>query len=338
MERAFLRGVNLGGWLVLEKWMTPSLFRGVDAVDEYTFMQAPDAKEKLEVHRRTFVREEDFQWLAAHGINAVRIPVGYWVLESDGPYVEATEYLDWAMDMADKYGLKVLIDVHGLPGSQNGRDHSGRIGRALWYRSAAYRDRSLEVLGAIARRYKDRSSLWGLQVINEPWIGLFHWKLRRYYKQAYVRLAAILPQTVAIVFSDAFMPRLLSGALKKTTHTVVMDVHVYHMATPFAKQLSLKWFLKKTRRRQKMLARLSRTQPIIIGEWSGVISHQTMRRVPKEQHDALFRQYVALQQEVYGVTQGWFYWNYKTEGAGQWNFRSEVEAGLITLQNNHADV
>ena len=28
-----LRGVNLGGWLVLEKWMTPSLFEGLQATD-----------------------------------------------------------------------------------------------------------------------------------------------------------------------------------------------------------------------------------------------------------------------------------------------------------------
>ena len=26
-----LRGVNLGGWLVLEKWITPSLFEGLEA-------------------------------------------------------------------------------------------------------------------------------------------------------------------------------------------------------------------------------------------------------------------------------------------------------------------
>lgn len=28
-----LRGVNLGGWLLLEKWITPSLFDGLDATD-----------------------------------------------------------------------------------------------------------------------------------------------------------------------------------------------------------------------------------------------------------------------------------------------------------------
>ncbi|MCY0903238.1 MAG: glucan 1,3-beta-glucosidase, partial [Firmicutes bacterium] len=32
-----IRGVNLGGWLVLERWMTPSLFAGLDAKDETDF-------------------------------------------------------------------------------------------------------------------------------------------------------------------------------------------------------------------------------------------------------------------------------------------------------------
>lgn len=80
-----------------------------------------------------------------------------------------------------------------------------------------------------------------------------------------------------------------------------------------------------------MLKRLSLTQPIIIGEWSGVISGETMRHVPKEQHDELFARYVALQQDVYRTTAGWFYWSYKAEKPGQWNFRSQVEDGLINV-------
>ena len=30
-----VKGVNLGNWLVLEKWMSPSLFEGTTAEDEY---------------------------------------------------------------------------------------------------------------------------------------------------------------------------------------------------------------------------------------------------------------------------------------------------------------
>ena len=217
MDNIFLRGVNLGGWLVLEKWMTPSLFAGTEAIDEYTFIQTPGAVEKIDQHRRSFITEADFKWLRKHGVNAIRIPVGYWVLEGDEPYVGARKYLDWAMVMAEKYQLKVVIDVHGLPGSQNGRDHSGRVGRALWYKDAAYRQRSVEAVARIADRYKDSVALWGIQVINEPRLAPYQlvsfYRLRHYYRQVYQRLAGIVPPAVAIIVSDAFAPRLMSGVL-----------------------------------------------------------------------------------------------------------------------------
>lgn len=31
----YIKGVNLGNWLVLEKWMSPALFEGTTAEDEY---------------------------------------------------------------------------------------------------------------------------------------------------------------------------------------------------------------------------------------------------------------------------------------------------------------
>ena len=333
MQGEFLRGVNLGGWLLLERWMTPSLFKGTGAIDEYTFMQTSGAERKIDRHRREFMSEEDFQWLASSGINAVRIPVGYWILEGDWSYRAAPERLDWAMDMAQKYNLRVIIDVHGLPGSQNGRDHSGRVGRSDWFRSRSYRKQSIQSVASIARRYSGHDALWGIQVINEPRLGLFHWKLRRYYYEVHQRLSAILRPETAIIISDAFTPRLMSGALRQAArkHPVAMDVHSYHMATPGSTHRSVEWFFSKLKRRQRLFERLSAEQPIVIGEWSGVMSHKTMRQVPKVQRQQLFEQYVRLQQEVYGVTAGWFYWNYKTEGTGQWNFRSQVEAGLIEL-------
>ena len=36
----YIKGVNLGNWLVLEKWMSPALFYGTDAEDEYDLPRA----------------------------------------------------------------------------------------------------------------------------------------------------------------------------------------------------------------------------------------------------------------------------------------------------------
>lgn len=66
----FLRGVNVGGWLVLESWITPELFDGTGAVDQWTFDQTDGANSKLEDHWENFFTENDVSKLASYGINA----------------------------------------------------------------------------------------------------------------------------------------------------------------------------------------------------------------------------------------------------------------------------
>ncbi len=334
MEHQKLHGVNLGGWLLLEKWMTPTLFKDSGAIDEYTFMRTPGAALKIKQHRDTFITEEDFAWLQAHGMNAVRIPIGYWILGNCAPYVAAIEYLDWAMDMANKYNIQVIIDLHGLPGSQNGRDHSGQVGRAEWFSRKEYQQQTITTLVSIARRYCSHTTLWGIQVINEPRLGLFHFTLRRFYRQAYTQLTKVMRPGTHFIFSDAFSPRLLSGAVRaKQGFPVVMDVHLYHMTTLFSQFLSLDWFMDKTARRKRLLVRLGRRQQIIIGEWSGVLRHELLRNIPADKIDKVFSSFVKLQLDTFSDSTGWFYWNYKTQEPGQWNFRSQVEVGLIIPLN-----
>ena len=68
-----VRGVNIGGWLVLEPWITPSLFDNTgDAriIDEFTFGQFQDrgrATAALQRHWNTFITEDDFRQIATAG-------------------------------------------------------------------------------------------------------------------------------------------------------------------------------------------------------------------------------------------------------------------------------
>ena len=52
-----IRGVNLGNWLVLERWMEPELFRDTDAEDETWLRRLLPAKElerRLKEHRESW--------------------------------------------------------------------------------------------------------------------------------------------------------------------------------------------------------------------------------------------------------------------------------------------
>lgn len=328
-----LRGVNLGGWLILEKWMTPSLFAGTKAIDEYTLMQTPGAKEKIEQHRKTFITESDFVWLQQNGINAVRIPVGYWVFDGDGPYTPAIKYLDWAVKMAAKYKLKVLIDLHGLKGSQNGKDHSGRVGKNEWHKRKDYRSESIDTLEKIARRYHDETAVWGIELINEPKFGVVQWKLRRFYKHAYDRLRAVARPGTVIVFHDAFTPRLLTGALwPDPNYPLVMDIHWYQFGSVWRKHEKLADYFTRVWRRAWVLLKLQRKQPVIIGEWSVVLTEEALAGQTKQERRAAFRWHGALQMATYEYALGWFYWSYKTEERGIWNFRAMIEDELISFK------
>lgn len=324
-----LHGVNLGGWLVLERWMTPRLFQDTDACDEYTFMQTPNAGEKLDRHRQTFIQEEDWQWLAKNGINAVRIPVGYWIIHGDGPYAAGIQYLDWAFLMAEKYDVQVLIDLHGAVGSQNGKDHSGKIGRAEWFQSKRAREQTIEVLRELHERYKTSPNYWGLQLLNEPPLRLFHRKLRRFYRQA---AKALDGDQQKIIFHDGFTPLLLSGALKRDARAV-MDIHLYHMASWLAYFLSVRQFVRLSSWWYTALLRhVSRKQPVIIGEWSVVLRGDRLKNISPPDARELMYEFGRRQLAVYErESVGWFYWSYKTEGRGIWNFRSLVEDGRLEI-------
>lgn len=328
-----MKGVNLGGWLVAERWMTPSLFVDAEASDEYTLSQTPEGRRRLKAHHREFITEEDFRWLASHGVAAVRIPVGYWVFGDAQPYVGALGRLDWAFRMAKKYQLRVLLCLHGAPGSQNGHDHSGRIGTAEWHEDPAHQEQTIAVLERLAQRYGAHPALWGLELLNEPAVRRRQAVLRRFYRQAYERLDGILPPDVRIVFSDAFRPRFLAGALRSSSsRPVAMDIHWYHFGSSLRRWLSPLWFERLVvAPRRGLIRRLQRYHEVVIGEWSGVVAGEVLARYDEREHRDIEARFLARQLAVYEVADAWFYWSYKTEFPGMWHFRSLVESGRIDL-------
>ena len=142
-----IRGVNLGGWMVLEPWITPSLFyqflgkneTGV-AMDHYSFcavLGPEEGNKQLKRHWESWVTEDIIKELAHGGaVNSLRVPIGDFMFRPYGPYhgcVDgALEYVDNLLDWARAYGLSVLLDVHTQKDSQNGFDNSGQTMGFQW--------------------------------------------------------------------------------------------------------------------------------------------------------------------------------------------------------------
>ncbi|PLB55301.1 glycoside hydrolase [Aspergillus steynii IBT 23096] len=179
-----IRGVNVGGWLSIEPFIVPSFFDKYSSrdgiIDEYTLSKklGDSAPKKIERHYSKFITEQDFIDIKDAGLDHVRIPFPYWAVETyeGDPYVPkiAWRYLLRAIEYCRKYGLRVKLDPHGIPGSQNGWNHSGREGTINWLNGtdgSLNRKRSLEFHDKISKfftqdRYKNIITIYGL--VNEP--------------------------------------------------------------------------------------------------------------------------------------------------------------------------
>ncbi|KAL5317218.1 hypothetical protein ACEPPN_014313 [Leptodophora sp. 'Broadleaf-Isolate-01'] len=176
------RGVSIGGWLALEPFITPSLFESDSSLkDEYSLCKklGPEkAAATLEKHYATFITEDDFRSIAAAGLDHIRIPFSYWAVKTfdDDPYVFGVSwrYLLRGIEWARKYGLRVKLDLHGVPGSQNGWNHSGRDGTVNWITGpdgSTNAQRTLDIHDQLSKffaqdRYKNIVAFYGL--VNEP--------------------------------------------------------------------------------------------------------------------------------------------------------------------------
>ncbi|KAI3612549.1 glycoside hydrolase family 5 protein [Moniliophthora roreri] len=206
-----VRGVNVGGWLNIEPFMqviVPALFQKYSdvtptPVDEYTLHSAMRAHpergglDDLEEHYKTFITEKDFAEIAAAGLNYVRIPIPYWAIDvQEGePFLPkvAWKYFLKAVGWARKYGLRINLDLHAVPGSQNNWNHSGRLNAGVNMMNGpmglANAQRTLDYIRILAEfihqpQYRDVITMFG--ILNEPreaFIGAE--QLESFHAQAY---------------------------------------------------------------------------------------------------------------------------------------------------------
>jgi glucan 1,3-beta-glucosidase len=293
-----IKGVNIGNWLVLEKWMSPDLFDGTTAEDETGLCNQLPEETKLErfrTHRNSYITERDFAYLAGVGVEAVRIPVPHFVFGDREPYVGCIEYLDKAFGWAYEHGLKIMLDLHTVPGGQNGFDNGGLCGVCRWHRSPADVGFVLDLLERLALRYRGHDAFWAIEVLNEP-ISDQLWTtldiptrypaadpddaaasgpvptefLQTFYRDAYHRIRSADPD-VTIVFHDGFR----------------------------------------------------------LAEWGSDAITRQDRRTRRD----YYRRLAAAQLDAWQTTQGWFYWSYKLQVSGPhldgWDFGKSVSLGYL---------
>ena len=203
-----LRGVNAGQILLQEGWMSPFALEplknadGTYVKDDGDNIQYPefteeefrqgiknnpnlntyDIEELMRIYWDCFFQEEDFRIIKEDlQMNAIRLPFYYLNILNEDLTLKSEEdafgYLDWFMEMAAKYELYIILDLHGAPGSQNGYEHSGAAERVagLWT-SQDNIDATIELWDFVSMHYTQTRPDLGkwiatYDIMNEPTYG-----------------------------------------------------------------------------------------------------------------------------------------------------------------------
>lgn len=244
-----IRGVNLGGWLSIEPFITPSMFNTYKSnqgiVDEYTLCQllGPSVAAKmLEKHYALFINEQTFRDVQDAGFDHVRIPFSYWAVTTypGDPYVPkiSWRYLLRGIEYARKYGLRVNLDLHALPGSQNGWNHSGRQGAIGWLNGtdgALNAQRSLDLHTQLSTffaqpRYQNVISIYGL--VNEPRMSALGMDDVVSWTTSAVQVVRKSGLKQAIAFGDGFLGLPKWQGKLQGLDGLVLDAHQYVIFDP----------------------------------------------------------------------------------------------------------
>ncbi|KAG0637168.1 glycoside hydrolase superfamily [Tuber brumale] len=336
-----IRGVNLGGWRIIEHFITPSFFNKIDprfgVVDEFTlskYLGPTNAAKTIERHYASFVNEAAFQEIRDAGLDHVRIPFGYWAvmaLEGDSfvPMI-SWRYLLRAIEYARKYRLRVKLGLHSVPGGANGWNHSGKIGPI----------ETLDIHNQMATfsaqpRYKNVPKMISLDADRViAWTAKAHGVVRKTGFQGY------------IIFGDGFRRLDNWKGKSKGLDKMLLAISTTHSAK--VKFACDGWG-------QQMLQSINTSTGFgptvgVGSRWEGTLNSGdplTQTTVPScpvgkgcsceganaspsdysKEYKKFLLMFAEAQMDSFEKSWGWLYWTWDTEAATQWSYKKGLAAG-----------
>jgi endoglucanase len=169
-----LRGVNLGGWMLIEdymiglpwtEWKIREQFRRVLGEQSYRAF--------FDAYADSYITDADIAFLARQGFTFVRLPFNYRHFESDlapGQWIESGfRQLDRVVELCRKHNLWVLLDLHAAPGAQARDQNAGSAyGETYLWSYKEFMDRTAALWKEIARRYRGDATIAGYNLLCEP--------------------------------------------------------------------------------------------------------------------------------------------------------------------------
>ncbi|GAA6044344.1 hypothetical protein JCM8097_004580 [Rhodosporidiobolus ruineniae] len=338
-----VRGVNLGSLFVFEplgcaayssEWPCIEAL-GLDALQT-----------KFEAHWGGFYNETDFQEMARVGVNTVRIPLGYWTVDSliqDGEYFArgSMKYLTQVLGWAKAAGLYVILDLHAAPGVQvPNQSFTGREMNTTGFFSDANYQRAYDCLAnwtTMAHTEESWSTVAMIEVVNEPLqdsstnlTSVYYPGAQKAIRDAEAALGISCDgggkSCLAIQFMDKHWGSGDPSVSIDTSDHIAYDDHNY-----------AQWIVSETNRtRDGYLSyictntRSTNMSPIIVGEWSLSTIGGGELETNSTGAQQFFQDFFAASVVAAEKGAGQVFWSWKTElDSPTWGYWDAIQAGYI---------
>ncbi|MDO5435453.1 MAG: cellulase family glycosylhydrolase, partial [Clostridia bacterium] len=172
--KGFRRGVNLGGWM----------------------SQCDYSKDRLD----NFITEPDFAKIASWGLDHVRLPFDYNIVETENgdAYIEdGFRRIGEAIRLSRKYGLNIILDLHKTCGFSFDK---GETQFGL-FDDPALQERFCRLWEQMARRFGNDPEHVAFELLNEVTEQEYSKKWNELAKKCIGRIRAFAPDTVILVGS-----------------------------------------------------------------------------------------------------------------------------------------
>ena len=199
-SKGFYKGVNLGGWL----------------------SQCDYSKDRLD----NFITKQDIAKIATWGVDHVRLPIDYNVLENDtNDYKEdGFARIDKAIEWCQEFHLNLVLDLHKTAGFSFdfGEKEDG------FFESKKLQERFLLLWEEIARRYGKHADTVAFELLNEVTEQSYIDVWNRLSNECIRRIRVFAPDTLILIGSyNNNCASAVKDLAKPHDDKVVYNFHCY---------------------------------------------------------------------------------------------------------------
>jgi aryl-phospho-beta-D-glucosidase BglC (GH1 family) len=169
--KGFVHGVDLGGW----------------------YSQCDHTKERYD----NFIVEEDFAEIEKWGLDHVRLPIDYELVEDrEGNYIqEGFERIRKAIDWARKYNLNVVLDLH----KTFGYSFDVGYGESGFFENEKYQERFYKLWEKLASEFTGYGDALVFELLNEVTAKEYSDNWNRISRTCIQRIRAIQPDVKILI-------------------------------------------------------------------------------------------------------------------------------------------